>query len=169
MHRCNNCLSQASVDMSSKTPGGSAQKFCSEACRNVFFSDTTKEVAFFDPASLSQPHILLISFDVLLPCSKGGNTRADISVYLSNDPESQLFPNRSLYVVYHHTALLEQQFLEYFINSDGSFSRMVPYYQANEYPEMKYAIDFTRLVLTEKLQELGMEDLKELTEFVAAN
>lgn len=70
--------------------------------------------------------------------------------------------------MYHHNAVKEQHFLEYFIQSDGSFSHMLHYYRLKEYLEMKKFVKFAEHILVEKLQELGI-DLNELLDFVFSN
>ena len=164
---CSTCLSQAPIDMSSKSAGGSTQRFCNKTCRNVYFSDTTKEATVLDLFGSPAEHLLLLSFDITLPRSTEGYSRADISVYVSNGTESHAFPKGSLHIVYHHATVIDQHFLEYFIHEDCSFSHMLHYYRSKEYPEMKYAVDFVKQVLTKKLQELGIEDLKVLVDFVS--
>lgn len=88
----------------------------------------------------------------------------DISVYLSREAESQHFPKGSLYIVYQHATTIDQHFLEYFVHKDSSFSHMLHYYKSREYPDRNYGIHFTKQILTEKLQELGIDDLNVLAD-----
>lgn len=163
--RCNTCLSQASPDLSSKTQEGRTQRFCSKTCQNVYLSSVAKDDIILDVFDSQFNHLLLLSFDTTLPLSTGGFSRVDISVYMSKDSESDVFPNKSLYVVYHHSTIVEQHFLEYFIFYDCSFSHMLHYYKSKEYPEMKYAIDFAKQLIAEKLKELDttLETLVDFT------
>ena len=161
--RCSTCLSQASVDMNT-TLEGRTQRFCSKVCQDVYFSDTAKEDIVLDVFD-SPHHLLLLSFDTTLPRKSGDYSQADISVYLCKNTGSEAFPDDSLYLVYHHTTLVEQHFLEYFIKDDCSFSHMLHYYREKECPDMKYAIDFAAKLLSEKLQDLGT-NLRTLTDFV---
>lgn len=160
--RCNTCLLQSSTVLS-KTFEGRPQRFCSDTCQNVYLSSTTKEDTVLDVLDSQSKHILLLSFDATLPRPTGSHSRADISVYLSKDAES----TSPLYVVYHHSTTIDQHFLEYFIHEDCSFSHMLHYYQSKEYPEMKYAVDFVKLLVSKKLEELGTT-LKTLMDFTLA-
>ena len=150
--------------MTITSPGERTKRFCSETCHNVYFSNTTKEPIALDLDS-SAGHPLLLSFDIVLPRPTGDYSRAEISVYMGNGTEA--FPKESLYVVYHHSTSVDQQFLEYFIHEDCSFSHMLHYYGSKECPaEMHYAVKFAKTILTEKLQELGIENLKVLVNFI---
>lgn len=162
--RCNTCLSQASMDLSRKTSEGRSQRFCSKTCENVYSSRVTKEDTVLDVFDSPSKHLLLLSFDTTLPCKTGNYSRAEISVYVSKDAESDGFPLKSLFVVYHHSTAIDQHFLEYFIHDDCSFSHMLHYYGSKEYSEMRYAIDFAEQLITEKLQGLGT-NLKTLVDF----
>lgn len=86
---------------------------------------------------------------------------------MSKGTGSDTFPNKSLYVVYHHSTAVDRHFLEYFIGENCSFSHMLHYYRNQEYPQMKYAIDFVEVLITEKLKELGTT-LKTLVDFTLA-
>lgn len=162
--RCNTCLSQASVGMSSRN-AGRTQRFCSEVCQSVYFSNKPKEETLLDVFNTSSQHLLLLSFDIKLPRPLGDYSRADVSVYVCKYAEQDSFPDDSLYVVYHHATAVDQHFLEYFIHDDCSFSHMLHYYGVKDYPDMKYAINFASEILAEKLQELGT-NLTMLLEFV---
>ena len=153
--------------MSSRNLEGHTLRFCGGSCQNVYLSNTPKEETVLDVFG-SSSHLLLLSFDTTLPLHIGGYSRADISVYVCKNAESDAFPDKALYIVYHHATARSQTFLEYFIHEDCSFSHMLHYYESKDYPDMKYAIDFAAIVLTKKLQELGT-DLKMLVEFVFDN
>ena len=165
--RCNTCLSQTSVDLNTKLEGRT-QRFCSKVCQDVYYSATSKEDVVLDAFDSLSHHLLLLSFDITLPRKSGDYSRADVSVYLCKNTGLDVFPEDSLYLVYHHTTVVDQHFLEYFIQDDGSFSHMLHYYREKEYPEMMYAVDFAATVLSEKLQDLGT-NLRTLSEFVVNN
>lgn len=163
--RCNTCLAQASIDIHSKTLEGRTQRFCSEVCQSVYFSSTSKEDTILDVLDVSSHQLLLLSFDVTLPRPTGDYSRADVSVYVCKNTESDAFPDGTLYVVYQHATIVDQHFLEFFIHEDCSFSHMLHYYREKQYPDMKYAIDFCMTILKEKLHELDT-NLKTLVDFV---
>jgi hypothetical protein len=130
----------------------------------MYFSSTIREDIVLDVFDSHSKHLLLLSFETTLPCEAGDYSRANISVYVTKDANLDTFPDKSLYVVYHHSTTIDQHFLEYFIHDDCSFSHMLPYYGSKKYPEMKYAFDFAERLITEKLEELGTT-LKTLMDF----
>ena len=145
-----------------KCAAGSIRKFCGEACRNVYFDNTCKDPMILD---LESNHPLLLSIEVTLLRKTGDYSRADIAIYCGDG--SNNFSKGAPYVVYHHDTIIEQHFLEYFINEDCSFSHMLPYYNSKECPsDMVYAEQFVLKILKKKLLEMGIEDLKSLVNFV---
>lgn len=114
---------------------------------------------------LESNHPLLLSLEVTLVRKSGDYSRAEIAIYCGDGNKG--FSKGVPYVVYHHDSIIEQHFLEYFINEDCSFSHMLPYYDSLECPShMEYAEKFVVTILKEKLLEMGIEDLKCLINFV---
>lgn len=156
--RCNHCLAPASYDLNMKSATGSIRKFCSDACRKVYFDGTCKDSVILD---LESSHPLLLSLEVTLLCKTGDYSRADIAIYCSDG--SKDICKGVPYVVYYHTTITEQHFLEYFINEDCSFSCMLPYFNSKECPkDVAYAEKFVLTILKEKMLELGIKDLTSL-------
>ena len=146
-----------------KCTSGSIRKFCSKACRNVYFDSTCKDPMILD---LKSKHPLLLSFERTLLCKTGDYSRADVAIYYSND-NSKDFSEGIPYVVYHHDTMIEQHFLEYFINEDCSFSHMLPYYHSEKFPsDMVYIEKFVQKILKEKLLQLEIDGLKSLINLV---
>ncbi len=154
--RCNTCLAQTSMDLNSKTVEGRMQRFCNKTCQNVYLSCETGEDTVLDVFDSPSKHLLLLSFDTTLPCKTGDYCRVEISIYITKcATESEFFPDKSLFVVYHHSTAIKQHFLEYFIRNDCSFGHMLHYYGSREYPEIRYAINLAEQLITEKIQGLG--------------
>ena len=146
-----------------KCATGSIRKFCSKACRNIYFDSTCKDPMVLD---LKSKHPLLLSFEHTLLCKTGDYSRADVAIYCSNDG-SKDFSKGKPYIVYHHDTMIEQHFLEYFINEDCFFSHMLPYYHTKELPSnMLYVERFVWKILKEKLLQLEIDDLKSLLNLV---